>query len=229
VVAAVDGHLQGTGGAGGSGIVIIAFPISFTILWKPTVNPGLALWFDASDNSSVTLNGSTVAQWNDKSPNQYAVIQPSTGNQPTYVLNSLNSFPGLQLSNTAWLYQYGNAMSNYTGSLFYVHCVTKYCELPTNGWSIFNTLWFNTYYGASIYRYHWSLAYTLTPGVTLFANNVNNINTQLGYIGQQIFELIFFFFNFFIHSVLLLDAAPGVICAATSPTVTSVPAGTVIK
>lgn len=50
----------------------------------------LALWLDASDSSTIILNGSTVSQWNDKSGNGRHASQPTAANQPTYNLNGLN-------------------------------------------------------------------------------------------------------------------------------------------
>ena len=47
------------------------------------------LWFDAADASTITLNGSTVSQWNDKSGNSRNISQATTANQPTY--SSVNS------------------------------------------------------------------------------------------------------------------------------------------
>jgi hypothetical protein len=47
------------------------------------------LWFDAADASTITLNGSTVSQWNDKSGNARNISQGTTANQPTY--SSVNS------------------------------------------------------------------------------------------------------------------------------------------
>jgi hypothetical protein len=45
--------------------------IDTSFLWNETVwNPSMistALWLDAADVATVTLNGSTVSQWNDKS------------------------------------------------------------------------------------------------------------------------------------------------------------------
>jgi len=43
---------------------------------------GLLAWFDAGDSSTLTLNGSAVSQWNDKSGNGYSVSQPTSNNQP---------------------------------------------------------------------------------------------------------------------------------------------------
>lgn len=72
--------------------------------WTPAaLRPALALWLDADDASTITLNGSTVSQWRDKSGNNRDVSQPTATKQPTYTLagqNGLNvlSFDGNQRS-----------------------------------------------------------------------------------------------------------------------------------
>lgn len=55
------------------------------------VTANLELWLDANDSSTITLNGSTVSQWDDKSGNNYHVSQGTASNQPTYVTSVLNS------------------------------------------------------------------------------------------------------------------------------------------
>lgn len=49
------------------------------------------VWLDASNSSSITLNGSTVSQWNDLSPNAYIFSQGTASYQPTLVSSGLNS------------------------------------------------------------------------------------------------------------------------------------------
>ncbi len=48
---------------------------------------------DASDSSTLTLNGSTVSQWNDKSGNNCHVSQGTSANQPTYSGTAFNNRP----------------------------------------------------------------------------------------------------------------------------------------
>jgi hypothetical protein len=52
----------------------------------PTVIPGIAMWFDASDTSTMSFSGSTVTQWRDKSGNSRHANQ-NTG--ATFSTNSL--------------------------------------------------------------------------------------------------------------------------------------------
>ena len=62
--------------------------------WTPA-QMTTALWLDADDASTITLNGSTVSQWNDKSGNNRHVIQPTAAWQPTYAPSGLNGRPSL--------------------------------------------------------------------------------------------------------------------------------------
>jgi len=50
----------------------------------------LTFWLDAADASTITLNGSTVSQWDDKSGSGLHVTQGAADNQPTYVTGELN-------------------------------------------------------------------------------------------------------------------------------------------
>ena len=64
--------------------------------WTPAaLGPSLALWLDAADSNTITLNGSTVSQWNDKSGNARHVSQAAAARQPTYTANGLNGKPVL--------------------------------------------------------------------------------------------------------------------------------------
>ncbi|CAB4200314.1 hypothetical protein UFOVP1355_39 [uncultured Caudovirales phage] len=54
-----------------------------------------ALWLDANDTGTITLNGSTVSQWADKSGNTRNAVQATAGNQPLYNTTALNSKPSL--------------------------------------------------------------------------------------------------------------------------------------
>lgn len=62
------------------------------ILWRPNaLGSNLALWLDAEDSSTITLNGATVSQWSDKSGNGRNVSQAVAASQPTYNSNGWNS------------------------------------------------------------------------------------------------------------------------------------------
>ena len=63
-------------------------------LWRPDeLGASLALWLDAEDTSTITLNGSTVSQWDDKSGNGRHASQATASLQPTYLATGFNSKP----------------------------------------------------------------------------------------------------------------------------------------
>ncbi len=65
-------------------------------LWTPAaLGSSLALWLDASDFSTITLNGSTVSQWRDKSGNARHASQETVANQPTYTASAYAGKPAL--------------------------------------------------------------------------------------------------------------------------------------
>jgi hypothetical protein len=51
--------------------------------WTPSVLSTLA-WYDGSDANTITLDGSNVTQWSDKSGNGYDLSQGTVNDQPTY-------------------------------------------------------------------------------------------------------------------------------------------------
>ncbi|MFM6579432.1 MAG: hypothetical protein ACKPIX_07645 [Dolichospermum sp.] len=57
-------------------------------LWTPA-QISTDLWLDAADASTITLNGSTVSQWNDKSGNGRHVSQSTAARQPTLIGNRI--------------------------------------------------------------------------------------------------------------------------------------------
>ena len=60
--------------------------------WTPAeLGASLALWLDADDASTITLDGSNVPQWDDKSGNDRHVSQATASAQPEYGTRTLNS------------------------------------------------------------------------------------------------------------------------------------------
>lgn len=67
----------------------------------PQTIPGLALWLDASDAGSITLDGSNnVSRWRDKSGNGRHAAQGSAANRPAYSLNAVNGLNAITLDGT---------------------------------------------------------------------------------------------------------------------------------
>jgi hypothetical protein len=82
--------------------------------WTPAaLGAALALWLDASDASTITLNGSTVSQWNDKSGNSRNASQATAANQPTRTLNGLGGRTVITFDGTNdWLGLSASVFSN---------------------------------------------------------------------------------------------------------------------
>jgi hypothetical protein len=65
--------------------------------WTPAeLGADLALWLDAEDTASITLNGSNVSQWDDKSGNNRHATQGTASNQPAYAATGLNGKPTVE-------------------------------------------------------------------------------------------------------------------------------------
>jgi len=64
-------------------------------LWRPT-EIQTSLWLDAEDSTTITLNGTTVSQWNDKSGNGINVSQATATSQPAYSATGLNGKPVIE-------------------------------------------------------------------------------------------------------------------------------------
>ena len=61
----------------------------FSTGWTPA-QITTALWLDAADTATITLNATTVSQWNDKSGNGRNFSQATSDNQPVYSTSALN-------------------------------------------------------------------------------------------------------------------------------------------
>jgi hypothetical protein len=69
--------------------------------WTPAaLGTNLSLWLDADEASTITLNGSTVSQWNDKSGNGRHATQGTASAQPAYTASGLNGRPVLTFDST---------------------------------------------------------------------------------------------------------------------------------
>jgi hypothetical protein len=61
-----------------------------SVPWTPA-ELTTAVWLDAADAATITLNGSGVSQWNDKSGNACHVTQATASKQPSFNASGLNS------------------------------------------------------------------------------------------------------------------------------------------
>tara|TARA_R110000868_G_scaffold232603_1_gene486137 strand:+ start:32 stop:811 length:780 start_codon:yes stop_codon:yes gene_type:complete len=59
--------------------------------FTPSSIAGLKAWYDASDTATISLSGSAVTQWNDKSGNSFNLTQATALRRPQSGVNTLNS------------------------------------------------------------------------------------------------------------------------------------------
>jgi hypothetical protein len=52
---------------------------------------GYKAWYDAADTATISLSGSAVTQWNDKSANAYNLTQGTSARRPQSGVNTMNS------------------------------------------------------------------------------------------------------------------------------------------
>jgi hypothetical protein len=67
---------------------IVPVSVAKTATWQPTQISGCQLWLDATDASTITLNGTTVTSWRDKRGNY---TMTSVAGTPTYTKSSILS------------------------------------------------------------------------------------------------------------------------------------------
>jgi hypothetical protein len=77
------------------------------------------IWLDASDTSTLTLSGTNVTQWNDKSGNSNTAV---AGNNPVYAANTLNRLGTIQLrgSNDYFLVSNNLTTTTYPSLCYFV-------------------------------------------------------------------------------------------------------------
>jgi hypothetical protein len=65
-------------------------------IWTPALI-STTVWLDASDASTITLVGSKVSQWSDKSGNNNHWLQADDSLRPTYTQSLINGLPGVDV------------------------------------------------------------------------------------------------------------------------------------
>ena len=94
--------------------------------FSPQAVPDCVLWLDALDSNTLTLSGSNISAWRDKSGR----ANNSTGviNTPTRRANSINGRPAVFISSNAVRGSFSNTISNRE-----LHCFMVCTALSTNG------------------------------------------------------------------------------------------------
>jgi hypothetical protein len=109
----------------------VAHPFRFApAVVLPTSIPGCRMWLDAADTTTLTLSGSNVTQWRDKSEVGIHHIQTTASNQPTYGTDSVYGRPGILFNGTSSFLTQSNTslfpISNTnTYSIFTAHRVSS--------------------------------------------------------------------------------------------------------
>ena len=110
--------------------------------WTPADIDTVA-WYDVSDISTVTTNGSNISQLDDKSGNDFHLTQASGGAQPFYVEDGIGGLPAMQSFQGD--YVQGSATNNYTNNLIAIG-VQKYSggnfSQIWHSWKTDKTDWF---------------------------------------------------------------------------------------
>jgi hypothetical protein len=60
------------------------------VSFNPASIAGIKAWYDAADTATISLSGSAVTQWNDKSGNAYNLTQGTAARRPSSGINTLN-------------------------------------------------------------------------------------------------------------------------------------------
>jgi hypothetical protein len=68
-------------------------------LFQPTQVSGCQLWLDAADSSTITLSGTSVTAWRDKSSLSNNYVQTNSSYYPTYVLDPVYNAKGIRFIN----------------------------------------------------------------------------------------------------------------------------------
>jgi hypothetical protein len=90
------------------------------VLWTPA-KISTALWLDAADSSTITLNGSNVSQWNDKSGNNRHATQSTAADQPIYLTANQNGLNVVGFDLDFMNYPNISSTGTYSSSTFVVH------------------------------------------------------------------------------------------------------------
>ena len=84
----------------GLGGVYRRMPAGSPSAWTPASIDGLALWLDASDESTITLSSGAVSQWNDKSGNARHATQGTSDDRPVVQVAAINGRNALRFDGT---------------------------------------------------------------------------------------------------------------------------------
>jgi hypothetical protein len=105
--------------------ILIPLPTSRALQqtnFSPRNISSCVMWLDAADPSTISLTGTSVVQWSDKSGNGNHATNTPNALRPTYSTNSFNSsYPGLVFTSTVLVPGFTTSPSNST-IMFFPNC-----------------------------------------------------------------------------------------------------------
>jgi hypothetical protein len=203
----IEGYLARKWGLNSS--VAVGHPYRFglpplTAEVTPRAISGCALWLDAADATTLTLSGSTVTAWADKSGNGRTATQTVSGNRPTYTASQ--GTVSFTASSSSFLNLPDGTFPSGNGAYSILAVVTPVSgnhmfgsgsgaqnQALFGGWNLPTGLfdaWFNVDYGASYsqsitnqstlvgFFYTQSLRYLMTNGVVIGSQASSNRNSS---------------------------------------------------
>ena len=140
------------------------FSVNAVPVFVPTQIPGCALWLDAADSSTLTLSGTNVTQWRDKSGNGHIL----TGINTNTLVSSGIQITGSVSGGSGTLSGFTNStvsvsISNRSVFLVFTQTLSQYAQFVGFGPS-----------GANIFSSNDRFRYAVNPGgnsVDIYANN----------------------------------------------------------
>jgi hypothetical protein len=109
--------------------------------FDPTKISGCQLWFDAADKSTLSITGSNITEWRDKSSNAYSIAQATTNRQPFYITNTQNKLPGVQLATSRWIFTESSNIPNFTTSSATSVFIAARNGSTGTGYNAINSVW----------------------------------------------------------------------------------------
>jgi len=105
-----------------------------SVLWRPdALGAPLALWLDAEDTASITLNGSTVSQWSDKSGRSNHVLNATAATQPAYLSTGWLGKPTVSFALTGQQFLFGTALNNFAANNdYFIGAVFEFFQTNNN-------------------------------------------------------------------------------------------------
>lgn len=153
-------------------VVTPQLSIALSNLLSPITISGLGLWLDAADSSTLSISGSNVTQWRDKSGNSRHFSQATSGSQPFLIESSLNSLPIIRFSNK-FLSNSGFPLYNTTSSGFSFFTVFNTTNINTQT-GLFTQAWNGQNYTES------EIGFSYSTGPIYASNNYGSIGLHRG-------------------------------------------------